>query len=428
MSKEIKINNNFFDQNLQNIDPEIYSSINEELNRQKNHLELIASENIASRAVLEAQGSVLTNKYAEGYPGKRYYGGCEFVDKSEILAIDRATKLFDVKYANVQPHSGAQANGAVFLALLKPGDTILGMGIDQGGHLTHGAPPAQSGRWFNAVSYGVDKESGLIDYEQVKNKAEEHKPKLIIAGGSAYSRIIDFKKFREISDKVGAYLLVDMAHFSGLVAGKVYPNPCDYADVVTSTTHKVLRGPRGGIILTNDEELAKKFNSAVFPGLQGGPLMHVIASKAVCFKEALQDDFKIYAKNVVENAKILSATLKNLGYEIFSGGTDTHLVLIDLRPLGLTGKQAEKSLVNANLTCNKNGIPYDEAKPWITSGIRLGTPACTTRGLGLAEFKIVAELLNDVLQGLKNNQADNSNAENSVKLKVIELCKKFPIY
>tara|TARA_B100001027_G_scaffold206980_1_gene171021 strand:+ start:10719 stop:12005 length:1287 start_codon:yes stop_codon:yes gene_type:complete len=428
MSKEIKINNNFFDQNLQNIDPEIYSSINEELNRQKNHLELIASENIASRAVLEAQGSVLTNKYAEGYPGKRYYGGCEFVDKSEILAIDRATKLFDVKYANVQPHSGAQANGAVFLALLKPGDTILGMGIDQGGHLTHGAPPAQSGRWFNAVSYGVDKESGLIDYEQVENKAEEHKPKLIIAGGSAYSRIIDFKKFREISDKVGAYLLVDMAHFSGLVAGKVYPNPCDYADVVTSTTHKVLRGPRGGIILTNDEELAKKFNSAVFPGLQGGPLMHVIASKAVCFKEALQDDFKIYAKNVVENAKILSATLKNLGYEIFSGGTDTHLVLIDLRPLGLTGKQAEKSLVNANLTCNKNGIPYDEAKPWITSGIRLGTPACTTRGLGLAEFKIVAELLNDVLQGLKNNQADNSNAENSVKLKVIELCKKFPIY
>ncbi len=428
MSKEIKINNNFFDQNLQNIDPEIYSSINEELNRQKNHLELIASENIASRAVLEAQGSVLTNKYAEGYPGKRYYGGCEFVDKSEILAIDRATKLFDVKYANVQPHSGAQANGAVFLALLKPGDTILGMGIDQGGHLTHGAPPAQSGRWFNAVSYGVDKESGLIDYDQVENKAEKHKPKLIIAGGSAYSRIIDFKKFREISDKVGAYLLVDMAHFSGLVAGKVYPNPCDYADVVTSTTHKVLRGPRGGIILTNDEELAKKFNSAVFPGLQGGPLMHVIASKAVCFKEALQDDFKIYAKNVVENAKILSATLKNLGYEIFSGGTDTHLVLIDLRPLGLTGKQAEKSLVNANLTCNKNGIPYDEAKPWITSGIRLGTPACTTRGLGLAEFKIVAELLNDVLQGLKNNQADNSNAENSVKLKVIELCKKFPIY
>ena len=370
----------------------------------------------------------MTNKYAEGYPGKRYYGGCEFVDKSENLAIERATKLFDVKFANVQPHSGAQANGAVFLALLNPGDTILGMGIDQGGHLTHGAPPAQSGKWFNAVAYGVSKETGLIDYDQVKKLADECKPKLIIAGGSAYSRIIDFKKFREIADRVGAYLLVDMAHFSGLVAGKVYPNPCDYADAVTSTTHKVLRGPRGGIILTNNEDLAKKFNSAVFPGLQGGPLMHVIASKAVCFKEALQDDFKIYAKNVIENAKILSETLKNLGYEIFSGGTDTHLVLIDLRPLGLTGKEAEKSLVNANLTCNKNGIPYDEAKPWVTSGIRLGTPACTTRGFGLAEFKLVAELVDEVLKGLKNNKDDNSKAENSVKKKVIELCKKFPIY
>ena len=428
MSKELKVNNTFFEQNLKESDPELYSSIMEELNRQRNHLELIASENIASKAVIEAQGSVLTNKYAEGYPGKRYYGGCEFVDKSEILAIERATELFDVKFANVQPHSGAQANGAVFLALLKPGDTILGMGIDQGGHLTHGAPPAQSGKWFNAVAYGVDKESGYIDYEQLKQLAQECKPKLIIAGGSAYSRIIDFKKFREVADSVGAYLLVDMAHFSGLVAGKVYPNPCDYADVVTSTTHKVLRGPRGGIILTNNEELAKKFNSAVFPGLQGGPLMHVIASKAVCFKEALQSDFKVYAKNVVENAKILSETLKNLGYEIFSGGTDTHLVLIDLRPLGLTGKEAEKSLVNANLTCNKNGIPYDEAKPWITSGIRLGTPACTTRGFGLAEFKLVAELVDEVLSGLKNSRDDNSKAENSVKKKVIELCKKFPIY
>ena len=428
MSKELKVNNIFFEQNLKESDPELYSSIMEELDRQKNHLELIASENIASKAVIEAQGSVLTNKYAEGYPGKRYYGGCEFVDKSETLAIERATELFDVKFANVQPHSGAQANGAVFLALLKPGDTILGMGIDQGGHLTHGAPPAQSGKWFNAVAYGVDKESGYIDYEQLKQLAQECKPKLIIAGGSAYSRIIDFKKFREVADSVGAYLLVDMAHFSGLVAGKVYPNPCDYADVVTSTTHKVLRGPRGGIILTNNEELAKKFNSAVFPGLQGGPLMHVIASKAVCFKEALQSDFKVYAKNVVENAKILSETLKNLGYEIFSGGTDTHLVLIDLRPLGLTGKEAEKSLVNANLTCNKNGIPYDEAKPWITSGIRLGTPACTTRGFGLAEFKLVAELVDEVLSGLKNSRDDNSKAENSVKKKVIELCKKFPIY
>jgi len=428
MSKELKITNNFFEKSLSESDPEIYNSVNEELNRQREHLELIASENIASKAVIEAQGSVLTNKYAEGYPGKRYYGGCEFVDKSETLAIERATKLFDVKFANVQPHSGAQANGAVFLALLQPGDTILGMGIDQGGHLTHGAAPAQSGKWFNAIAYGVDKESGLIDYKQVESLAKEHKPKLIIAGGSAYSRIIDFKKFREIADSVGAYLLVDMAHFSGLVAGKAYPNPCDYADVVTSTTHKVLRGPRGGIILTNNEDLAKKFNSAVFPGLQGGPLMHVIAAKAVCFKEALQDDFKIYTKNVIENAKILSETLKNLGYKVFSGGTDTHLVLIDLRPLGLTGKEAEKSLVNANLTCNKNGIPYDEAKPWVTSGIRLGTPACTTRGFGLAEFKLVAELIDEVLKGLKDNKEDNSKVETEVRKKVLDLCKKFPIY
>jgi len=428
MSKELKTEIDFFEKSLKDSDPEIFSSIDEELNRQRNHLELIASENIASKAVIEAQGTVLTNKYAEGYPGKRYYGGCEFVDKSENLAIERATKLFDVKFANVQPHSGAQANGAVFLALLKPGDTILGMGIDQGGHLTHGAPPAQSGKWFNAIAYGVDKKTGLLDYDQVEKLAIEHNPKLIIAGGSAYSRIINFKKFREIADKVGAYLLVDMAHFSGLVAGKAYPNPCDHAHVVTSTTHKVLRGPRGGIILTNDEDLAKKFNSAVFPGLQGGPLMHVIAAKAVCFKEALQDDFKIYSKNVIENAKILSETLKNLGYEIFSGGTDTHLVLIDLRPLGLTGKEAERSLVNANLTCNKNGIPYDEAKPWVTSGIRLGTPACTTRGFGLAEFKQVAELVDEVLKGLKDNKDDNSKAELSVRKKVIVLCKKFPIY
>ena len=428
MSKELNIINNFFERSLQESDPEIFNSVEEELRRQREHLELIASENIASKAVIEAQGSVLTNKYAEGYPGKRYYGGCEFVDKSEILAIERATKLFDVKFANVQPHSGAQANGAVFLALLQPGDTILGMGIDQGGHLTHGAAPAQSGKWFNAIAYGVDKETGLIDYNQVEELAKEHKPKLIIAGGSAYSRIIDFKKFREIADSVGAFLHVDMAHFSGLVAGKAYPNPCDYADVVTSTTHKVLRGPRGGIILTNNEDLAKKFNSAVFPGLQGGPLMHVIAAKAVCFKEALQDDFKTYTKNVIENAKILSETLKNLGYKVFSGGTDTHLVLIDLRPLGLTGKEAEKSLVNANLTCNKNGIPYDEAKPWVTSGIRLGTPACTTRGFGLAEFKLVAELIDEVLKGLKENKEDNSKAETAVRAKVVELCKKFPIY
>ena len=428
MSQEKLFINDFFKKSLKDSDPDIFSSISKELERQKTHLELIASENIVSQAVLEAQGSVLTNKYAEGYSGKRYYGGCEFVDIAEDLAIERVKKLFNVKFANVQPHSGAQANGAVFLALLNPGDTILGMGIDQGGHLTHGAAPAQSGKWFNAVAYGVDKKTGLINYDEVLTIALKHKPKLIIAGGSAYSRIIDFKKFKEIAKEVGAKLLVDMAHFSGLVAGQVYPNPCDYADVVTSTTHKVLRGPRGGIILTNDEELSKKFNSAVFPGLQGGPLMHVIAGKAVCFKEALTEDFKSYAKNVVANAKILSETLKNFGLEIFSGGTDTHLVLIDLRPFGLTGKEAEISLGKANLTCNKNGIPYDEQKPCITSGIRLGTPACTTRGLGLSEFKLVGELINEVLVGLKNNKQDNSVVENKVKSRVKELCAKFPIY
>ena len=389
MSKNNSRINKFFKSCVKESDPDLHSSIVKELDRQRSHLELIASENIVSQAILDVQGSVLTNKYAEGYSGKRYYGGCEFVDIAEDLAIQRVTKLFNVKFANVQPHSGAQANGAVFLALLSPGDTILGMGIDQGGHLTHGAPPAQSGKWFNAISYGVIKETGLIDYNSVLSLAKKHKPKLIIAGGSAYSRIIDFKKFREVADEVGAKLLVDMAHFSGLVAGQVYPNPCDFADVVTSTTHKVLRGPRGGIILTNNEELAKKFNSAVFPGLQGGPLMHVIAAKAVCFKEALSEDFKIYAKDVVENARILSKTLSDLGLTIFSGGTDTHLVLVDLRPFGLTGKDAEKSLGRAHLTCNKNGIPFDEQKPWITSGIRLGTPACTTRGLGLAEFKLI---------------------------------------
>ena len=420
--------NKFFKSSVKESDPDLYSSIVKELDRQRSHLELIASENIVSQAILDVQGSVLTNKYAEGYPGKRYYGGCEFVDIAEDLAIERVTKLFNVKFANVQPHSGAQANGAVFLALLNPGDTILGMGIDQGGHLTHGAPPAQSGKWFNAISYGVIKETGLIDYNSVLSLAKKHKPKLIIAGGSAYSRVIDFKKFREAADEVGAKLLVDMAHFSGLVAGQVYPNPCDFADVVTSTTHKVLRGPRGGIILTNSEELAKKFNSAVFPGLQGGPLMHVIAAKAVCFKEALSDDFKIYAKDVVENARILSKTLSDLGLTIFSGGTDTHLVLVDLRPFGLTGKEAEISLGRAHLTCNKNGIPFDEQKPWITSGIRLGTPACTTRGLGLAEFKLIGEYINEVLQGLKNNKDDNSVVEKDVAQKVKDLCNNFPIY
>ena len=428
MSKNNSRINKFFKSSVKESDQDLHSSIVKELDRQRSHLELIASENIVSQAILDVQGSVLTNKYAEGYSGKRYYGGCEFVDIAEDLAIERVTKLFNVKFANVQPHSGAQANGAVFLALLNPGDTILGMGIDQGGHLTHGAPPAQSGKWFNAISYGVIKETGLIDYNSVLSLAKKHKPKLIIAGGSAYSRIIDFKKFREAADEVGAKLLVDMAHFSGLVAGQVYPNPCDFADVVTSTTHKVLRGPRGGIILTNNEELAKKFNSAVFPGLQGGPLMHVIAAKAVCFKEALSEDFKIYAKDVVENARILSKTLSDLGLTIFSGGTDTHLVLVDLRPFGLTGKEAEKSLGKAHLTCNKNGIPFDEQKPWITSGIRLGTPACTTRGLGLAEFKLIGEYINEVLQGLKNNKDDNSVAEKEVAQKVKDLCNNFPIY
>jgi glycine hydroxymethyltransferase len=416
----------FFNHSLKTSDPDIYESIQKEFSRQQNHIELIASENIVSRAVLETQGSVLTNKYAEGYSGKRYYGGCEFVDIAEDLAIERAKKLFKCNFVNVQPHSGAQANGAVFLALLKPSDTILGMGIDQGGHLTHGAAPAMSGKWFNAIAYGVRKDNGLIDYDSVKDLAIKHKPKLIIAGGSAYSRIIDFKIFKDIAKQVGAYLLVDMAHFSGLVAGGVYPNPIEYADVVTSTTHKVLRGPRGGIILTNNEELAKKFNSAVFPGLQGGPLMHVIAAKAVCFKEALSEDFKSYTKSVVANAKVLSETLKNLGYTIFSGGTDTHLILIDLRPFKLTGKDASDSLGRANITCNKNGIPYDDQKPWITSGIRLGTPACTTRGFSLNEFKTVGILIDQVLKGLINKNSDK--VEKEVQEKVKNLCGAFPIY
>jgi len=426
MSVDKKYIEQFFNSNLKDSDPDVYDSIQKEFSRQQNHIELIASENIVSRAVLETQGSVLTNKYAEGYSGKRYYGGCEFVDIAEDLAIERAKKLFNCNFANVQPHSGAQANGAVFLALIKPGDTILGMGIDQGGHLTHGAAPAMSGKWFNAIAYGVRKDNGLIDYDAVKDLAIKHKPKLIIAGGSAYSRIIDFKIFKDIAKEVGAYLLVDMAHFSGLVAGGVYPNPIEYADVVTSTTHKVLRGPRGGIILTNNEELAKKFNSAVFPGLQGGPLMHVIAGKAVCFKEALSDNFKFYAKSVVENARALSETLKNLGYTIFSGGTDTHLILIDLRPFKVTGKDASDSLGRANITCNKNGIPYDDQKPWITSGIRLGTPACTTRGFSANEFKTVGVLIDQVLKGLISN--NSSQVEKEVQEKVKKLCAAFPIY
>ena len=431
MSSAIKINKfltNFFETSLEKADNEVYKSISNEFNRQQNHLELIASENIVSRAVLEAQGSVLTNKYAEGYSGKRYYGGCEFVDVAENLAIERVKKLFDCNFANVQPHSGAQANGAVYLALVKPGDTILGMSLNSGGHLTHGAKPAQSGKWFNAIHYDVDGKTGLINYDEVEKMALENKPKIIIAGGSAYSRIIDFKKFREICDKVNAYLLVDMAHFSGLVAGKSYPNPTKYADVVTSTTHKVLRGPRGGIILTNSEELIKKFNSAVFPGLQGGPLMHVIAAKAVCFKEALSGDFVSYTKNVIKNAQTLASSLIKNNLKIFSGGTDTHLMLVDLRAYNVTGKDAEASLGRANITCNKNGIPFDTESPMITSGIRLGTPACTTRGFGFKEFTLVGDLIGRVVKGLSNNKNDNSKIEEEVKKEVIDLCASFPIY
>ena len=423
-----KFLNNFFKLSLKDSDKDLYESVKNEFIRQQNHIELIASENIVSKAVLEAQGSVLTNKYAEGYPGKRYYGGCEHVDLSETLAIERAKKLFKCNFANVQPHSGAQANGAVYLALIKPGDTILGMSLNSGGHLTHGAKPAQSGKWFNAIHYDVDKNTGLIDYDSVEKLAIENKPKLIIAGGSAYSRVIDFKRFRNICDKVNAYFLVDMAHFSGLVAGGVYPNPTEYADAVTSTTHKVLRGPRGGIILTNKEELIKKFNSAIFPGLQGGPLMHVIAAKAVCFKEALSDDFKIYSKNVISNAKILSERLIKNGFKIFSGGTDTHLMLLDLRDFNITGKDAEASLVRSNITCNKNGIPFDTQSPMITSGIRLGTPACTTRGFGPNEFKLVGDLITKVLKGLSENGQNNSKIEKEVQKEVVDLCATFPIY
>ena len=419
---------NFFDENLSVTDPDLYNSIKLELERQQQHIELIASENIVSKAVLDAQGSVMTNKYAEGYPAKRYYGGCEFVDKAEELALERVKKLFNCKFANVQPHSGAQANGAVYLALLKPGDPILGMSLNSGGHLTHGAKVALSGKWLNSFHYEVDKETGLIDYNNVQTLANEHKPKIIIAGGSAYSRIIDFKRFKEIAKSVNAYLMVDMAHFSGLVAGKGYPNPIEHADVVTSTTHKVLRGGRGGIILTNNEDISKKINSAVFPGYQGGPLMHVIAAKAVAFQEALQPRFKEYIKSVLANAKILSETLKNNGFKIFSGGTDTHLMLVDLRPFKVTGKDAETSLCRANITCNKNGIPFDTAKPTITSGIRLGSQAATTRGFSLNEFKKVGNLITKVVEGLSKNLNDNSKIEEEVRKEVIDLCSKFPIY
>ncbi len=432
MSKFIKYSSNdfqsFFDKDLSKADPELFNSINLELKRQQEHIELIASENIVSKAVLDAQGSIMTNKYAEGYPSKRYYGGCEFVDKAEDLALERVKKLYNCKFANVQPHSGAQANGAVYLALLNPGDPILGMSLNSGGHLTHGAKVSISGKWLKAFHYEVNKESGLIDYNEIEKLAEKHKPKLIIAGGSAYSRVIDFKKFREIADKVGALLMVDMAHFSGLVAGKGYPNPVEYADVVTSTTHKVLRGARGGIILTNREDLIKKINSAVFPGYQGGPLMHIIAAKAVAFQEALKPSFRDYIKSVLANAKILSETLKSNGFKIFSGGTDTHLMLVDLRPFKVTGKAAEASLCKANITCNKNGIPFDTEKMTITSGIRLGSQAATTRGFGLNEFKKVGELITKVVKGLSQNPNDNSHVETEVRKEAIELCSKFPIY
>lgn len=418
----------FFEAALERADADIKAAIDAELHRQQKQIELIASENIVSRAVLEAQGSVLTNKYAEGYPGRRYYGGCEFVDEVERLAIERAKKLFDCKFANVQPHSGANANQAVFFALLQPGDKFLGMDLASGGHLTHGSPVNVSGKWFHPVAYGVREDDHLIDYDQVAEIAHREKPKLIIAGGSAYSRHIDFKRFREIADSIGAYLMVDMAHYAGLIAGGAYPSPLPHAHVVTTTTHKTLRGPRGGMILSNDEELGKKINSAVFPGLQGGPLMHVIAAKAVSFGEALQPEFKLYAQRVVENARALSARLVSNGLAVVSGGTDSHLMLVDLRPKRATGKLAEHSLERALITTNKNGIPNDPEKPFVTSGIRLGSPACTTRGFGPAEFQLVADLICEVLDGLQGSNGDNSSVEAAVAAKVEQLTARFPIY
>ncbi len=418
----------FFGRGLADRDPEVADALGRELKRQQQQIELIASENIVSRAVLEAQGSVLTNKYAEGYAGRRYYGGCEYVDVAEKLAIERACKLFDCGFANVQPHSGAQANQTVMLALLKPGDTVMGMSLAAGGHLTHGAPPNLSGKWFNAVQYGVRRQDAQIDYDELAELANEHQPALIIAGGSAYPRHIDFERFRQIADSVGAYLMVDMAHFAGLVAGGVHPSPLPHAHVVTTTTHKTLRGPRGGMVLTNDGDLAKKINSALFPGLQGGPLMHVIAAKAVAFGEALTPEYKAYTRTVIDNAKMLASTLQSGGLDIVSGGTDTHLALVDLRPKGLTGKAAETSLEEAYITCNKNGVPFDPQKPAITSGIRVGSPAATTRGFGQAEFQQVGELMVEVLDGLVANPDDNSTVEASVRERVTALTGRFPIY
>ncbi len=421
---------NPFNLPLEEVDPEIFGAIGKELGRQRHEIELIASENIVSRAVLEAQGSVMTNKYAEGYPGKRYYGGCQFVDIAETLAIERAKQLFDCGFANVQPNSGSQMNQAVFLAMLQPGDTFMGLDLNSGGHLTHGSPVNMSGKWFNVVSYGVRRDDHQIDMEEVERLAHAHKPKLIIGGGTAYSRIWDWKRFREIADAVGAIFMVDMAHIAGLVAGGAHPSPLPHAHVVTSTTHKSLRGPRGGLILTNHEDIAKKVNSAVFPGLQGGPLMHVIAAKAVAFGEALRPDFRTYAHAVVANARTLAASLQETGLDIVSGGTDNHSMLVDLRPKNATGKRAEAALGRANITCNKNGIPFDPEKPFVTSGIRLGTPAGTTRGFGQAEFREIGQLISEVMDGLKAANSDEGNAavEASVKARVVALTDRFPLY
>ena len=428
-ARDLFVGAEFFTQDGVDRDPELFASLADELKRQRGQIELIASENIVSRAVLQAQGSVLTNKYAEGYPGRRYYGGCEFVDVAEHLAIDRAERLFNCAFANVQPHSGAQANQAVFMAMLQPGDTVMGMSLAAGGHLTHGAPPNQSGKWFNAIQYGVRLQDARVDFDEVARLAKEHKPKLIVAGGSAYPRQLDFAAFRRIADDVGAKLMVDMAHFAGLVAGGSHPSPLSHAHVVTTTTHKTLRGPRGGMVLTNDEALGKKVNSAVFPGLQGGPLMHVIAAKAVALGEALKPDFKVYAHAVVENAQALAAVLQERGVDIVSGGTDTHLMLIDLRSKNLTGNLAEIALERAAITCNKNGIPFDPEKPTVTSGVRLGTPAATTRGFGVAEFQAVGHLIADVLDGLAANGLNgNTEVEAKVRSKVEDLCTAFPIY
>lgn len=420
--------NKFFGASLAEADPEVFASVAGELKRQQEQIELIASENIVSRAVLEAQGSVMTNKYAEGYPGRRYYNGCEFVDVAETLAIERAKKLFNCGFANVQPHSGAQANQAVFMACLKPGDTFMGLDLAAGGHLTHGAPANQSGKWFNVVSYTVRKDDQRIDMDEVAKLAEQYKPKLIIAGGSAYPRFWDFARFRQIADSIGAVFMVDMAHFAGLVAGGAHPSPFPHAHVATTTTHKTLRGPRGGMVLTNDEALAKKINSAVFPGLQGGPLMHVIAAKAVAFGEALSPQFRAYAAAVVENAKAMAGALKDRGYDLVSGGTDNHLMLVDLRSKQLTGNVCVESLERARITTNKNGVPFDPEKPMVTSGVRLGSPAGTTRGFGVAEFRQVGGLIADVLDGLVNKNNDNSGNEKAVADKVLALCARFPIY